>query len=157
MKWRRAHCFSFLSLCLIFENVMNVCLYDSELIRHTLKANQHLRRHHYIHAYLAWTNHIVWRSRCNDRNDHTISDSTASRLLSEVKHCRARLVLRWGTTLESLMLFFYTFCPIRLWSSPSFVYNYPFIPSFSYKSSSSWKSSFAFQPRASICNDQWAL
>ncbi|KAL7439662.1 hypothetical protein ACHAXM_007546, partial [Skeletonema potamos] len=37
------------------------------------------------------------------------SDSTASRLLSEVKHCRARLVLRWGTTLESLVLFFY-FC-----------------------------------------------
>ncbi|KAL7495648.1 hypothetical protein ACHAWT_003968, partial [Skeletonema menzelii] len=34
------------------------------------------------------------------------SDSTASRLLSEVKHCRARLVLRWGTTLESLVLFF---------------------------------------------------
>ena len=41
------------------------------------------------------------------------SDSTASRLLSEVKHCRARLVLRWGTTLESLVLFFchfWTFC-----------------------------------------------
>ena len=35
------------------------------------------------------------------------SDSTASRLLSEVKHYRARLVLRWGTTLESLVLFFY--------------------------------------------------
>ncbi|KAL7446144.1 hypothetical protein ACHAXH_008837 [Discostella pseudostelligera] len=32
-------------------------------------------------------------------------DSTASRLLSEVKHSRARLVLRWGTTLESLVLF----------------------------------------------------
>ena len=29
------------------------------------------------------------------------NDSTASRLLSEVKHCLARLVLRWGTTLES--------------------------------------------------------
>ena len=28
-------------------------------------------------------------------------DSTASRLLSEVKHRRAQLVLRWGTTLES--------------------------------------------------------
>ena len=33
-------------------------------------------------------------------------DSTASRPLSEVKHLRVRLVLRWGTTLESLMLFF---------------------------------------------------
>ncbi|KAL7501498.1 hypothetical protein ACHAWT_010072, partial [Skeletonema menzelii] len=39
------------------------------------------------------------------------SDSTASRLLSEVKHCRARLVLRWGTTLESLVLFFCSFPP----------------------------------------------
>ena len=32
-------------------------------------------------------------------------DSTASRLLSEVKHARARLVLRWGTTLESRVLY----------------------------------------------------
>ena len=39
------------------------------------------------------------------------NDSTASRLLSEVKHCRARLVLRWGTTLESLVLFFCIFDP----------------------------------------------
>ena len=36
-------------------------------------------------------------------------DSTASRLLSEVKHVRAQLVLRWGTTLESWVLF--SFCP----------------------------------------------
>ena len=35
------------------------------------------------------------------------NDSTASRLLSEVKHCRAVLVLRWGTTLESTVLFFF--------------------------------------------------
>ena len=41
------------------------------------------------------------------------NDSTASRLLSEVKHCRARLVLRWGTTLESLVLFF---CICFYWS-----------------------------------------
>ena len=33
-------------------------------------------------------------------------DNTASRLLSEVKHRRAWLVLRWGTTLESQVLFF---------------------------------------------------
>ena len=33
-------------------------------------------------------------------------DSTASRPLSEVKHVRAWLVLRWGTTLESQVLFF---------------------------------------------------
>ena len=37
-------------------------------------------------------------------------DSTASRLLSEVKHARARLVLRWGTTLESRVLYsFFSF------------------------------------------------
>jgi hypothetical protein len=36
-------------------------------------------------------------------------DSTASRLLSEVKHRRARLVLRWGTTLESRVFLFYFF------------------------------------------------
>ena len=36
-------------------------------------------------------------------------DSITSRPLSEVKHLRVRLVLRWGTTLESLMLFF-LFC-----------------------------------------------
>ena len=34
-------------------------------------------------------------------------DSAASRPLSEAKHLRARLVLRWGTTLESLVLFFW--------------------------------------------------
>jgi hypothetical protein len=32
-------------------------------------------------------------------------DSTASRLLSEVKHVRVWLVLRWGTTMESQVLF----------------------------------------------------
>ena len=42
------------------------------------------------------------------------NDSTASRLLSEVKHCRARLVLRWGTTLESLVLFFCCFDPVTV-------------------------------------------
>ena len=41
---------------------------------------------------------------CQDGPYH--SDSTASRLLSEVKHCRVELVLRWGTTLESSMFIF---------------------------------------------------
>ena len=36
-------------------------------------------------------------------------DSTASRLLSEVKQVRAWLVLRWGTTLESQVLFSFAF------------------------------------------------
>ena len=38
-------------------------------------------------------------------------DSTASRLLSEVKHGLAGLVLRWGTTLEYPVLFF-SFSPL---------------------------------------------
>ena len=48
-------------------------------------------------------------------------DSTASRLLSEVKHRRARLVLRWGTTLESLVLFFFFIHIILLASTTSLV------------------------------------
>ena len=45
------------------------------------------------------------------------NESTASLLLSEVKHCRARLVLRWGTTLESLVWFFWSILPDDLcWS-----------------------------------------
>jgi hypothetical protein len=50
-------------------------------------------------------------------------DSTASRLLSEVKHVRAWLVLRWGTTLESQVLFSFTFCLYLL----LFFYFYLFI------------------------------
>ena len=38
-----------------------------------------------------------------ERPNH--NESTASRLLSEVQHYRAWLVLRWGTTLESRVLF----------------------------------------------------
>ena len=43
---------------------------------------------------------LVWQ----ERPYH--DDSTASRPLCEVKHHRARLVLRWGITLESRVLFF---------------------------------------------------
>ena len=47
-------------------------------------------------------------------------DSTASRLLSEVKHRRAQLVLRWGTTLESWVLFLpFSFFPHILLPPPS--------------------------------------
>ena len=45
---------------------------------------------------------MIWKQERPYNND-----STASRLLSEVKHCLAWLVLRWGTTLESQVLFFY--------------------------------------------------
>ena len=49
--------------------------------------------------------HVRWFfKREQERPYH--DDSTASRLLSEDKHHRARLVLRWGTTLESRVLFF---------------------------------------------------
>ena len=46
--------------------------------------------------------------RCRQERPYH-DDNTASRLLSEVKHHRARLVLRWGTTLESRVLFFCSF------------------------------------------------
>ena len=50
------------------------------------------------------------------------SDSTASRLLSEVKHFRARLVLRWGTTLESLVLIFCFYLLLRwFWSEAALI------------------------------------
>ena len=51
-------------------------------------------------------------------------DSTASRLLSEVKHDLARLVLRWGTTLESLVLFFFHFCMSHFCSRQAFCTHY---------------------------------
>ena len=54
-----------------------------------------------------WLCSVLFEAVRQERPYH--SDSTASRLLSEVKHCRARLVLRWGTTLESLVLFFCSF------------------------------------------------
>ena len=49
-----------------------------------------------------------WAAKWQERPYH--DDSTASRLLSEVKHRRAWLVLRWGTTLESQVLFFCFSC-----------------------------------------------
>ena len=53
----------------------------------------------------------------NNQDGPYHSDSTASRLLSEVKHCRVELVLRWGTTLESSMFIFcfLAFC-FLVWS-----------------------------------------
>ena len=50
-------------------------------------------------------------------------DSTASRLLSEVKHRRAWLVLRWGTTLESQVLFF---CFLLLFHIAQSTTSYPY-------------------------------
>ncbi len=40
-------------------------------------------------------------------------DRTTSRPLCEVKRRRARLVLRWGTTWEALVLFLFTFAHLR--------------------------------------------
>ena len=51
--------------------------------------------------YILW---FVWKRWEGPYQD----DNTASRLLSEVKHPRAWLVLRWGTTLESQV--FFSFC-----------------------------------------------
>ena len=49
--------------------------------------------------------HSVNKPHCIQDRPYN-DDNTASRLLSEVKHHLARLVLRWGTTLESLVLIF---------------------------------------------------
>jgi hypothetical protein len=51
---------------------------------------------------------VLWYKNILYRRLHH-HDSTASRSLCEVKHGRARLVLRWGTTLESRVLFFLSF------------------------------------------------
>ena len=55
-------------------------------------------------VYFILSLYILICPYCQDGPYH--SDSTASRLLSEVKHCRVELVLRWGTTLESSMFIF---------------------------------------------------
>jgi hypothetical protein len=52
-----------------------------------------------LFSYLKYLRHF------QERPYHV--ESTASRLLSEVKQRRAWLVLRWGTTLESQVLFFF--------------------------------------------------
>ena len=56
----------------------------------------------------------IWYYRWPSQERPYHDDSTASRLLSEVKHRRAWLVLRWGTTLESRVLFFYNFSHNKL-------------------------------------------
>ena len=63
---------------------------------------------------VAFRNLIIYykhKNRAKKRERPYQHDSTASRLLSEVKHVRARLVLRWRTTLESWVLFFLPFLP----------------------------------------------
>ena len=67
--------------------------------------------------YLVWFG-LVWFGLFSGLYFHVFkwerpnhNESTASRLLSEVKHYRAWLVLRWGTTLESRVLFsLFFFC-----------------------------------------------
>ena len=56
-----------------------------------------------VQLYIFWCFQSSWERPHHD-------DSTASRSLCEVKHHRAQLVLRWGTTLESWVLFFCSFC-----------------------------------------------
>ena len=63
-------------------------------------------------TYLLTVMNTLYYIIIDDTNNDMLSrerpyqhDSTASRLLSEVKNVRAWLVLRWGTTLESQVLF----------------------------------------------------
>ena len=62
--------------------------------------------YHAIFVHSGRRRDYIERWRHNSQERPYNHDSTASRLLSEVKHDLARLVLRWGTTLESLVLFF---------------------------------------------------
>ena len=59
-----------------------------------------------VHTYRTVNYVCNFSVRCFRQERPYHDDSTASRLLSEVKHRRVELVLRWGTTLESSMLFF---------------------------------------------------
>ena len=66
-------------------------------------------------GFLVCTSVIIgWRKHGSDQQRPYQHDSTASRLLSEVKHARAGLVLRWGTTLESPVLLFCSLASIPL-------------------------------------------
>ena len=70
-----------------------------------------------VYVCLLWHVYIYCNGCRNEQERPYHDDSTASRLLSEVKHRRAWLVLRWGTTLESQVLFFCYFslsCAHRL-------------------------------------------
>ena len=62
----------------------------------------------YVCVYVCLLQHVyIYCNGCRNEQERPYhDDSTASRLLSEVKHRRAWLVLRWGTTLESQVLFF---------------------------------------------------
>ena len=62
----------------------------------------------YVCVYVCLLRHVyIYCYGCRNEQERPYhDDSTASRLLSEVKHRRAWLVLRWGTTLESQVLFF---------------------------------------------------
>ena len=60
--------------------------------------------------------YMLWEV-CGEQERPYHNDSTASRPLCEVKHCRASLVVWWGTTFESDVLFF-LFWHCDFFSSP---------------------------------------
>ena len=62
------------------------------------------REKHAIIAAGCWVYVLCWMQDNQERP--YIHESTASRPICEVKHVLVELVLRWGTTLESLMMFF---------------------------------------------------
>ena len=75
-----------------------------------------------------------WTVKWQERPYH--DDSTASRLLNEVKHRRAWLVLRWGTTprwnprccsfaFHALFCNFSPYCPHNLFATPSILDSTP--------------------------------
>ena len=79
----------------------------------------------YVCVYVCLLRHVyIYCYGCRNEQERPYhDDSTASRLLSEVKHRRAWLVLRWGTTLESQVLFF---CFLLLFHIAQSTTSYPY-------------------------------
>ena len=85
------------------------------------------------YPFIPWNSLFMWKHVSQDiifnccmelRERPYQHDSTTSRLLCEVKHVRARLVLRWGTTLESRVLFSFGFCLGLDWLHSSYRYGW---------------------------------
>ena len=86
-----------------------MCIYLCDVREEKMLVSTHQERHNTTSpatqedAFLPSLHYLIYKVkiRLMKRERPYQHDSTASRLLSEVKHVRAWLVLRWGTTLES--------------------------------------------------------
>ena len=96
----RINSYQVISHLLSLTHTQTTTSYQLPLLRPLVQARINL-----AHAHVGVS--CSWSITCWGQERPYNHDSTASRLLSEVKHDLARLVLRWGTTLESLVLFFF--------------------------------------------------